>query len=426
MSRLPPQLAHDLEAVRRAGAVIAGIASEPPKREEEMRAALTRELDTQLAEVQRQIDAHRALTGHGANDPHIAGLEQQSSRLLALRQNAESAPSLTALSQLRGQVSDAVRGAGEAVQAASIAVSAGGSGGVGSGSLASQRIADATYRAQVAQYSREMAPIMQRVDQHRRADDELGRRYGVDTRPFARVDDELKHKADEARKRGDQPEGIRHDALRGLNSLHRAKTLLDAMPDGPDKEKRKAEYERQLEDQRKAEELRRKTDAAEIENVAKKRDRTDPFASPDERKKWVDQEIQKREEQHRQRQDDMARKAGVSPEVRRAVQSDFRRHLDANPQAPTVAPAASPEPAAQPAGDAVKAIKQGFSETPAPAYDGKPPADLPGTARDAAKKAAEPAAKSGTKPAGEGDRSGNQTPNSSPDKKPEARQQGKH
>ena len=435
MSTQPPQLIRDLEAVRRAGAVIAGVqptAGDAPKREEEMRAAMTRELDTQLAELSRQMDAHRAVAGHGSNDPHIAALEQRSAHLQALRQTAESASNLVALSQLRSQVTDAVRGAGEVAQAANAALSGGGASGLGgsSAAFAAQRMADATYRAQVAQYSRDMAPIMQRVEQHRARDEDLGRRYGVDTKPFGRVDDELKHKAEEARKRGDQPEGIRQDALRGWNSLLRAKTLLDAMPEGADRDKRKAEYDRQLEDQRKAEELRRNSDAAEVEQRAKLREQQSPFADPEERKKWVDQEIQKREEQHRQRQDEVARKAGVppgvSPEVRAALNSDFRRHLGANPTTPTVTPAAaSPEAAVQPTSE------QPASEQPAQpmkmslAEPEEPPAAIPDKAKDAAKKAAEPAAKSGAKPAGEGDKGSSQSPSSSPDKKPEDKQKAK-
>lgn len=425
MAHLPPQLTRELDAIRRAGSVIAGVqptAGEKNTREEEIRATITRELDIQLAELHRQIEAHRAVAGHGANDPHISALERHSSHIAALRQTAESAPNLVALAQLRGQVTDAVRGAGEVAQAANAALSGGGASGLGgsSAALASQRIADATYRAQVAQYSREMAPIMQRVDQHRARDEDLGRRYGVDTRPFGRIDDELKHKAEEARKRGDQPEGIRQDALRGWNSLYRAKTLLDAMPDGADKEKRKAEYELQLEDQRKAEDLRRKSDAAEVEQRAKLRERETPFTSPDERKKWVDQEIQKREEHHRQRQDEIGRKAGVSPEVRAAVQSDFRSGMNAQ-QPPTVAPAAAvpgavPQPAA---GEAAKPTALSLAEPE------DPPAAIPDKAKDAAKKAAEPAAKSGAKPAGEGDKAGAQSPSSSPDKKPEEKQKGK-
>lgn len=426
MSTQPPQLIRDLEAVRRAGAVIAGVqptAGDAPKREEEMRAAMTRELDTQLAELSRQMDAHRAVAGHGSNDPHIAALEQRSAHLQALRQTAESASNLVALSQLRGQVTDAVRGAGEVAQAANAALSGGGASGLGgsSSAIAAQRMADATYRAQVAQYSREMAPIMQRVEQHRARDEDLGRRYGVDTKPFGRVDDELKHKAEEARKRGDQPEGIRHDALRGWNSLLRAKTLLDAMPEGADKDKRKAEYDRQLEDQRKAEELRRKSDAAQVESEAKKREGENPFPTPEERKKWVDQEIQKREEQHRQRQDEVARKAGVSPEVRAAVNNDFRRHLGANPTTPTVTPAAaSPEAAVQPTSEQpAQPMKMSLAEPD------ETPAAIPDKAKDAAKKAAEPAAKSGAKPAGEGDKGSSQSPSSSPDKKPEDKQKAK-
>lgn len=156
----------------------------PTDLEEARRSELLGPIDRQLDELTRLIASQEAL----ANAEILATLTRQSAQLSALRDQVQHAPSLVALAQLRGAVSETVQSAHHATRGAEVSI-AGGIGNVG-------RVAE--LQASYARISAENLSWLSRTadafDRRTQASTALAAKYGID------VSEETK-KIEEARRR---------------------------------------------------------------------------------------------------------------------------------------------------------------------------------------------------------------------------------
>ncbi len=255
--------------------------------EQDEKTEILRSLDQQIAELTRQLDALRIASRSDSN-PELAALEQNSSRLLALRQSVEGAHTGAVLAQLKPQVVEALRGAGEATQAGSASVA----GAAQSAAFSARQLAQAEFHARMTTIEREIAPIYQRMDQARASDDRLAARYGVNVTPWNSFDDAMKASAADKRKNGDRVGALEDDLLRSAGAVQRSQALIDAMPEGEEKQRKQAEQQKQVEDAQKMMEAVRKAHEAQVEQRAA--ERVSKGESPEAAAEWAKAELKHR------------------------------------------------------------------------------------------------------------------------------------
>lgn len=275
------------EGARKAVATMWKHQADSRSPEQDEKADILRSLDQQIAELNRQLDAAR-VSGRGHDNTEFAALEQNASRLLALRQNVEGAQSAAVLAQLKPQVVEALRVAGDATQAGAASIA----GSTQSAAFSTRQLAQAEFYARMTTIEREVAPIYQRMDQARTNDDRLAARYGVNVTPWNSFDDSMKAGAAEKRKNGDRVGALEDDMLRSFNAVQRSQALIDAMPDGEEKQRKQAEQQKQIDDAAKMVEAVRKAHEAQIEKEAA--ERVAKGESPDAAAEWKKAELKDR------------------------------------------------------------------------------------------------------------------------------------
>lgn len=338
------------------------------------REKLTQQVDQQIAELQRIIDAQRA--GAMPGDLQLQALEQRLVQLNSLRQDIAATRSATVLTQLTSRVNDAVRGAGDAVQAAA-------SGPTGIQTSAGRIvISEAAYHASLTRIERDAAPLVQRTEQFASTAAETARRLGVDTSRFIAQNDALKQEAEQARLRGDRYGAIEANTLRAHNAANHWDAIASQAVDPKERNAAELHAREARANADRMEQQRRQALASEIERDAGRQG----LANADARGEFVQRETQRREGIYQQRLQQLQQRSG-SPGHRQGVAAGEGESAGPSAASPTDIRIRQ----------ASAAIDANLAEEP-PAEAAKSTTDIPAVARNAARSAAAPAHQSGARP----------------------------
>lgn len=280
------------------------------------RAALLIRIDQEQAEITRAISAIRTMAPT-ANDPYLQALEMKASSLSAMRQQVESAGSLVELTQLRTQVAEAVRAAGENVQTVQ------GTTGVVNAAFTTRQLAEATFHARMLSVENTVNGLLRQDAQSFGQTAEMARRFGIDISPYHAERDALLREAEQKEKQGDRYGAITAKTLSVWNTYHTSQEVADAI-DGERYPAEKAAAQRRADEDRaraeRAEAEQRKAAEARAANMAE--GKTFP-GGPEERDAWIKAKVDGDMEAYEERRASMRKPKSLSEEQARSFDASI-------------------------------------------------------------------------------------------------------
>lgn len=349
------------------------------------RADMLAKLDAELAELTRTIGAVRTLTP-SANDPYLQSLETRAGDLGKLREQVESASSLSALIQLRQQVTEAVRTGADATTIAQATT------GVTGGVFNNRMVAEAQYHARMSNIERTVAELTRQDARSFGQTEAFARDHGIDISAYRSQRAALESEADEKERQGDRYGALTARNLNLWNSYYSAVAVADGI-DGTNDPQAKAAAQRNADAARiaaeRGEQQQRK--AAEA-NAAKEAAGMQFPGGEHARDQWIKAKVQADMDAYQGRKAEMPKPKSVSEdqtrEYRSVISAEVLNEMD-KPAAGNVAVEDTDKDLGYENRDARRYA--GFAENHAAPYqhDG---ARLPAAATEQARRAAAPVA----------------------------------